>query len=234
MRPFAVVGGVLRGGVVHLLEHPGHRHHDRRLEHREHRHQILDVTAEPDDDLVVEGTQGQCAGQHVCQRQENQQPLTLAQQRRQNRLGTPGFVDEVGMGQLAALGAPGGTRRVDQRRRIFTAQRFDAGGQLGRVDRGAILLELLEGFAARTVDLQHAPQLRQVTGELGDHRRVGVRLGERDHRCRVGQHPAHLLGRRRLVDRDGDRAYRQDRQIEDRPLVAGGGKDSHPVAGLHP
>ena len=50
----AVVAGVLFGGVVHLLEHPRHRHHQRRLEHPERRHQVLDVTGEAERDLVGE------------------------------------------------------------------------------------------------------------------------------------------------------------------------------------
>ena len=138
------------------------------------------------------------------------------------------------MGQLAALGPSGGARGVDQRRRVLGAQRLEPGGQLGRVDRRAGLDELVERLGTRTVDVQHPAQRGQLAGELGDHRGVRVGFGERQHGLRVLQHPAHLLGRRRLVDRHGDRAHGQDRQVEDRPLVAGGRKDGHPVAGLHP
>ena len=230
----AVVGGVLRGSVVDLLEHPRHRHHDGRLEHREHRHQILDVTGESDDDLVMERAQRQRPREHVRERQEHQQPLTFAQQCRQHRLGSAGLVDQVRVGQLAAFRAPCGARGVDQRRRIVGVQGLDPRGELGRVDRRALLLELVERFGTRSVDVQHAPQFGQIAGQLGDHRSVGIGFGEGHDRARIGQHPAHLLGRRGLVDRDGDAADREDRLVQDRPLVAGCREDGDPIARPHP
>lgn len=230
----AVVGGVLLGGVVNLLEHPRHRHHHGRLEHGEHRQQVLDVAGESHGHLVGERGQGQRAGQHVGQRQEDQQPLPLVEQRRQALLGAAGLVEQVGMGQLAALGPPGGARGVDQGGRILGAQPVQTRGQLGRFHPCGRLGQLVEGLGAGAVDVQHPAQGGQLGGQLGDHRRVLVGLGECQHRLGVLQHPAHLLGGGRLVDRHGDRAHRQDRQVEDRPFVAGGREDRHPVAGLYP
>ncbi len=232
-RSLAVVGGVLLSRVVDLLEHPGHRHHHRRLEHREHRQQVLDVAGEADGDLVGERGQRQRPGQHMGQWQEDQQPLPFVQQRREALLGSAGLVEQVGMRELAPFRASGGARGVDQCRGIVGLQRRKPGGQLVRIDRRAGLDELVERLGARTVDMQHPAQGRKFAGELGDHRGVCVGFGEHQHGFRVLQHPAHLLCRRGLVDRDGDGADGKDGQVEDRPLVAGGRKNGDPVTGLH-
>ena len=184
--------------------------------------------------LLCEGAQRQCPGQHVRQRQEHQQPLALRSSVGRHRLGAAGLVEQVGVRQLAALGASGGARGVDQRRGVVGLQRVQPGGQLGRVDRRAGLVELRRApwgpnrrCAAPGAGSGSSP-VSSVTIAA-----CCVGLGERQHGLRVRQHPAHLLGRRRLVDRHGDGADGQDREVDDRPLVAGGREDRHPVTGLH-
>ena len=170
----------------------------------------------------------------MSQRQKDQQPLTFLQQRRQALLGAPDLMEQVGVSELAAFGPSCGARGVDECRRVLGTQRFEAGGQLSRVDRRAGLDQLVERLGTRTVDVQHPAQGGQLAGELGDRRGVGVGLGERQHGFGILQHPTHLFGRRRLVDRHGDGAYGQNRQVEDGPLVAGRRKDGYPITGLHP
>ena len=137
------------------------------------------------------------------------------------------------MSELASFGATGGARGVDQRGGVCRAQRRKPGGQLVGVLRRAGLGELVERLGARTVDVQHPAQGGKLGAELADHRRVRVGLDERQHGFRILQHPAHLLGGRRLVDRHRDPADGQDREVENGPLVAGGREDGHPVTGLH-
>jgi hypothetical protein len=60
--------------------------------------------------------------------------------------------------------------------------------------------------------------------------RVG--LGEHQHRTRIAEHELHLLGRTGLVDRNGQRADGHDREVDDRPFVAGCRQQRHAVAGL--
>ena len=57
-------------------------------------------------------------------------------------------------------------------------------------------------------------------------------LDERGARTGVGQDPLHLLGTRRLVDRYDHRADGEQREVGDRPLVAGLAHDRDAVAGL--
>ncbi len=228
-----VVGSVLLGRVVDLLEHPRHRHHDGRFEHPEHRHEILDVAGEADGHLVVERSDGDRAGQHVRQRQEHQQPLALVQQRGQGRLGATDLVEQVGMGELAALGSAGGTRGVDQGGRVGGPDSLDPAGHLAGIDRGAGRREFVECSGARPVDGEVPAQVRQPAGEVGDDAGMGVGLRERHHRAGILQHPLHLIGRGRLVDGNRQRADRQDGHVDDRPLETGRGEDRDPVTGLH-
>ena len=91
------------------------------------------------------------------------------------RLGAARLVDKVGVRQLAALGPSGGSGRVDQ------------GGRVARLDRGPAGVDL--------------SAVGQVVDPLADLVAVRVGLRERQHKARVLQHPPHLLGRGRLVNR---------------------------------
>ena len=73
----------------------------------------------------------------------------------------------------------------------------------------------------------------QVARHLVVRRAVRGGLDDREHRAGVAEVPLHLLGRRGLVDRDGDGAGGPDRVVAERPLVAGPAHQRHPVAGLH-
>ena len=58
-------------------ERPRPNTHDRQLEPREHRHRQVSMTRRSDDNLVVERAQRQRPREHMRERQEHQQPLTL-------------------------------------------------------------------------------------------------------------------------------------------------------------
>ena len=81
--------------------------------------------------------------------------------------------------------------------------------------------------------MQDLAQTRQLGAQLLDQLGMRIGLGDHQHRAGVLQHPAHLLSRGRVVNRDGDRADREDRVVEDHPLVAGGRQDRHPVTRVH-
>ena len=85
-----------------------------------------------------------------------------------------------------------------------------------RVDRARVdLPHVLEGGDGAA----HRVHLGLVLGGLDDD---GDRAG-------VGEDPLDLLLRGGHVDRHADRARRPDREVQQRPLVAGGGEDRDPV-----
>jgi hypothetical protein len=170
----------------------------------------------------------------VRQGKEDQQLLALGQLIREAGLGAAHLVQQVGVRQLATLRPSGGTGGVDERRGIG---RLD--GRAPRVEDPRVHIcarrgELVERGLRGAVDPQYLAEFGQFTPELLD--RVGVRigLGEGQHRGGVGEHEAHLLGRRGLVDRHGDRADGQDGEVDDGPLVPRRGQHGHPIARAHP
>ena len=163
--------------------------------------------------------------------QEDQQLFAFGQVIGEAGLGATDLVEQVGVGQLAALGPAGGARGVDQRGRIG---RPDAGQAL--LDRGIVhlaagLRQLLQSCGPAAVDAVHRLQCGQRRTLLLDAPGVLVGLGERGDRAGVGEDELHLLGGTGLIDRHRHRAHRQDGEVEDRPLVARRRQDRHPVAG---
>ena len=136
------------------------------------------------------------------------------------------------MGQLATLGPAGRARGVDQGGRIGDLDGCQPGVELFCVDRLAGLGKRIERGRSGPVDAQHLAQLGQLAGQLLDLVGVRVGLGEHQHRAGIGQHEAHLFGRRSLVNWDGERADGQDRVVQDRPLVAGRRQDRNTVTGF--
>ena len=229
----AVVAGVLFGGVVDLLEHPRYRHHQGRLEDREGGNEVLDVAGEPEGDLARERRDGDGARQHVREREEDEHPFALVQQRREAVLGAADLVEQVGMGQLAALRPAGGARGVDQGRGIGGLQAGQPVVELLRVDRLGRVGQRVQRCHVRPVDTQHLAQRGQLIGEVLDLVGVGIGLGEYQHRAGILQHELDLFGGARLIDRHRDRARGQDGEVQDRPFVTGRRQYGDPVTGRH-
>ena len=136
-------------------------------------------------------------------------------------------VEEVAMGERAALGATRGAGGVDQR---------GGGGAVQAVARREELLVghglasgLERGDAAR-VDFPDVGEVRQGVLDLRDRGRVGGRLDDDALRAGVGDDPFDLLGRRGFIDRHGHGAGGPDREIGKRPLVACAAHEGDPVA----
>ena len=112
------------GAVEDLLEDAGDGQHERRLEDREVGQQVLDVGRVAEDDALGDAADLDQPGEDVGQRQEEQgrrafdleEPIEPAGHRRH-------VEDEVAVGQLAALRAPGGAAGVDDRGEGVAAQR---------------------------------------------------------------------------------------------------------------
>ncbi len=106
----AVAGRLLLGAVVHLLEHPRHGQDEGGPEGGQRGQQLVDVRAVPEHHPGVDAAHLDDAGEHVRQRQEQQRAavrrLGEAGQRAEEGVAHGG--QQVLVGQLAALGAPGG------------------------------------------------------------------------------------------------------------------------------
>ena len=165
--------------------------------------------------------------------QEHQHPFALVQQRREAVLGAADLVEQVGMGQLAALRPAGGARGVDQGRGIGGFQAGQSVIELFRVDRLGRLGERVQRGCARPVDAQHLAQRGQLVLEMLDLVGVRVGLGEDQHRAGILQHELDLFGGAGLIDRHRDRARGQDGEVQDRPFVTGRRQDGDAVTGRH-
>ena len=169
------------------------------------------------------------ASEHVGDGQEEEQAgLGGVNDVTEDLAGTLRGGHEVRVRQCHALGVSGRSGGVDD------------GGDVRGGDGRAALLDVFDGDAG---------------GGAGDHAlgaavegvdRHGVFRGHRVHELgllgggredaghvRVGEDVLDLGGGVGLVDRDGDRADRQKREVEEEPLVRGRGQDRDGVAGLH-
>ena len=138
------------------------------------------------------------------------------------------------MRQLAALGpcrwCPRCRSAWPGRSDLMPASRAST---LAGVDRLAGLGQRVERRRAGRLDAQHLAQRRAARPRSCLDLVARARRSRRTPAPRRNpQHEAHLLGRAGLVDRHGHRTDGQDREVEDRPLVAGRRQDRDPVAGL--
>ena len=120
------------------------------------------------------------------------------------------------------------------------ARGVDDGCDVRGRDGGATLLNVLNGDAGGCAG-DHA-LCAAIEGIDGDgmpggnraHELGLLRRGREDAgHVRVGEDVLDLGGGIGLVDRDGDRADREQCQIQEEPLVRGRGQDRHSVSSLH-
>ena len=225
----AVALGALLGGVVDLLEDPRDAQDERGTELAQRVRQLGGVRQVPHRHGVdhAEGFDEPC--EHVGQGEEEQGRRSGRHDLAERRGAVADQVDEVAVGEDASFGAPGRPGRVDDRRRSGTVTPRAGGGQ--RVV-GQVGARLGDGFQAVVQD----PRVREI-GQLGrdglDDALVVRRLDEDRHGFGVGEDPPHLLGGGGLVDRDGHGSRGPDREVAERPFVAGPRHEPHPVTGLH-
>ena len=116
------------GAVEDLLEDAGDGQHERRLEDGEVGQQVLDVGGVAEHDPLGDASDLDQPGEDVCQRKEEQGRRALDVKEPVQAAGGRRHVeDEAAMGQLAALGTPGGAAGVDDRRQGVAAQRRATG-----------------------------------------------------------------------------------------------------------
>ena len=228
----ALAGGLRLGRVEDLLEDARHGEYEGRLEAGEVVEQRLDVGRVAHARLARDAEHLDEAREDVGEGQEQQGRGVLGQHDVAELLdGVLGEVDEVAVRQLAALGAAGGARRVDDRRDGSPVEARAPRVELGVGDVTALLAQRVE---AAPLDLDDVAQAGQVGPHLVDDGPVRGRLDDRDVGVGVGEDPLHLLGRGRLVDRHDDGTRAPGGEVDERPLVARARHQGDPVAGCDP
>ncbi len=215
--------------VVDLLEDARHTEDQRGPEGLELVGQVLDVRHAAQADRRQYGRHLHQAPEDVRGREEEQHgALAGAEERAEALHHVAAFGEEVAVGQHAALGAAGGARGVDDRRRVVG------------VGEGAALLDLgvgdlraggLQRVQRPLLDLPDLAQLRQPVAQRGHGRAVAGALHDDGDGAGVAEDPLDLLGGAGLVHGDGDAARGPDREVDQHPLVAGAGDQGDPVAG---
>ena len=209
------------GRVVNLLQDARHDEEHGGLESLDIWQQVLDVGGETEHASTGEDDVHDKAGEHVRDGQEEQEPgLGRVDDIAEHLARTFTGRNEVRVGESHALGVPGRAGRVDNGR--------DVGGGHG----GTALLDVLDGHVGCGArDLTNGSLIEGVDGEgeRGADRahELGLLGGGREDAGHVGVGEDVLdLGRGvGLIDRHGDRADREEGEIEEEPFVRGRGQD---------
>ena len=217
------------GRVVDLLEHAGHDEEHGGLEGLDVRQQVLDAGREAEDALARQDHVHDEASEHVGDGQEEEQAgLGGVDHVTEDLAGTLRGGHEVRVRQGHALGVSGRSGGVDD------------GRDIRRGDGRAALLDVFDGdtgSGARDHALGAAIEGVDRHGVFGGHgvHELGLLGGGREDagHVRVGEDVLDLGGGVGLVDRDGDCADGQEREVEEEPLVRGRGEDRDRVAGLN-
>ena len=221
--------GLVRGGVVYLLEHARHAQQVGRFKRTQVRQQGFGVR-QITDHAVIGGDGGVLdeSREAVGQRQEEQQARMVVKHHFMQRLrGGDGDGHEVLVGQFGTLRVAGGARGVHD------------GGQVARAHGGHALVQFLvrnshaQTFErAQRVALDHENLLQGRTVVLDRVEPVEalavVGKGQLDRR--IVHDALGLRGGVGVVDRHAYRAHCGQCEIENAPFETGGGKDGHRVA----
>ena len=220
--------GLVRGGVVHLLEHTRHTQQVGRLKGTQIRQQRLGVR-QVADHAVVGGDGGVLdeSREAVGQRQEEQQSRVIVENHLMQRLrGGDGNGHEVLVGQLRTLRVAGGARGIHD------------GGQVIGAYGGHVLVQLFVGDShaeafqsTQCVAVNHKNLLQRGAVVLDRIEPViafaVVGKGQLDRG--IVHDALGLRGGVSVVNRHAHRAHCSQREVEDAPFKAGGGEDSDRV-----
>lgn len=217
------------GRVVDLFKDAGDDQEHGGLEGLDVRQQVLDAGGETEDTLARQDHVHDETSEHVGDGQEEEQAcLRGINDVAEDLAGAFRCGDEVRVREGHALGVSGRSGGVDD------------GGDVRGGDGCAALLDVLDGDAGGGAGyhaLGSAVEGVDRHGVFGSHgvHELGLLGGGREDTgdVRVGEDVLDLGGGVGLVDRDGDRADGQEREVQEEPLVRGRCQDRDGVAGLH-
>ena len=221
----ASLGG---GRVVDLLEDAGHDEEHGGLEGLDVGQQVLDGGGEAEHALAGEDDVHDESGEHVGDGKEEQEAgLGGVDDLAEHLACALRGCDEVRVRERHALGVAGRPGGVDD------------GRDVGRGHGGASAFDVLDGdVRCGARDFAQGALVEGVDREREGGRdrahELGLLGGGREDAgdVRVGEDVLDLGGGIGLVDRDGDRADGQEREVQEEPLVRGGGEDRDRVTPL--
>ena len=229
--PLETGSGLLRGGVVHLLEHAGHAQQIRGLEATQVGEQPLGAGDIADHAMRADGHVLDVPREAVRQRKEQQQTARLVQHVVEYLIAVVDRVVEVAVRQHHALRFAGGARRVHDGEQVVGA---DAADRLVQFLVADGLAEIGDRVEAVRLEVEHVAQALAVRANLLKDLRMRVVAGEGDDRFDLCDDITRLLGRISLVYGDAHRADGGAGEVHDAPLIAGGGVYHDHAAGLDP
>ena len=210
--------GLLRGGVVDLLEHARHPQQIGGLESPQIGQQMVGVGDVAHHAVRADRHVLDVPGEAMRQRQEQQQAAGLEQHLVQHVVSRIHDVGEVPVREHGALRTPRGTGRVHDGGQIVGLDAGDGLVQLGIADRPA---EIDDRVHAGRAEVEHVSEPFTTAAQILQDVCVRVVPGERDHRIDIIDDVLGLPGGIRLIDRHTDRADGRAGEIDDAPVVAG-------------
>ena len=224
------VAGLLRSGVVHLLQHTRHHDHDVRAGHLEVGGERLDAVGDVDVDLARHADVVDRARERMRLRQEQQHTVLLVVQQFRHVIGQVGGGRAVmRVRHLHALRRRCGTGGVHDRAQVGLLDRVDALVKLRVLDLLAIGHKLVERAVLQAHDVLERGAF--VFGKRG----LDEHVARFDHQQRgvgVVDDVADLLGGIGVVDGGEDAADGEHRRVEHVPRVRGVAHERHAVAFL--
>ena len=208
--------GALGGGVVDLLVHTRHGKQQRGAEGFEVLDHRLHIGAQGQRNRAAEAEEFHESGEHVAQRQEQQQaavrPCAGARHVLQRGKHQEG---EVAVGQFHALRGACRAGCVDDGGAVVAVGGFLVFPEFGIGDAFAIGLD---GVQAAGLDYEHVAQGGYLAAHGFDLVALSVIFGDGERDFGIVEDPADLAGGVGLVHRHGDRADGHDRHVQRRPF----------------
>ena len=235
--PLEPASGLLRGGIVDLLEDARHGQDKGGLERAEIGENRLQVAGQAQRDVAGEAEELHIPGEHVRQRQEQQQAAIRLHGDVGHGLHAR-IRDEhkAAMGQFNPLGHPRGPGGIDDGGQIIATDGALTLIELGIADAAAILPQRFDGAAVDHVDVAEIGAMLAHGFDLVP---LGIVFGERHPHLRIVEDHLHLSRRIGFVHRHGQGADGHDGHIQRRPLPArvrdhGDAVPGHDAAGDQP
>ena len=211
--------GALGGGVVDLLVHTRHGEQQRGTEGLEVLDHRLHIGAQGQRNRAAEAEEFHESGEHVAQRQEQQQTAVGPCAGARHVLQCGEYQEsEVAVGQFHALRGASGAGRVDDGGAVVAVGGFLVFPEFGIGDAFAIGLD---GVQAAGLDYEHVAQGGYLAAHGFDLVALSVIFGDGERDFGIVENPADLAGGVGLIHRHSERADGHNRHIQRGPFPAG-------------
>ena len=220
---------LLRGRVIHLLEHTWHAQQVGGLEAADIGEQSLGVGNVSDHAAATDAHVLDVAGEAVRQRQEQQQTVVVVQHATQNLVAVKHDVRVIAVGEHRALGLAGGTGGVDHGEQIIGFDTSDS-----RIQRliGYAMPEVSDSVKAIGLEIEHVFHARMIDTDLLKRLCALEVAGKGDGGIDFLDDARGLTGGIGLIDGHNHSADCRASEISHTPLIAGRRVNQHHGAGF--